>query len=164
MYQSFGSWQGESELFKWWNPLITTIFHPICQCTTKFRLPVIFFLRIWNNPPCIKKFQKFCLRKSSWEKFPFSEKLLARADDVDSWKIARATGTFCLQLPGWSTLCVIFGAFLKLASSRLSFSKTSWNNFQEIWPPLNEIGSSKLSFQKLKIWSVCSSINYFLRF
>ena len=67
--------------------------------------------RIGNNPPCIKKFQKFCLRKSSWEKFPFTGKLLVRAADVDSWKIARATGTFCSQLPGWSTLCVILELF-----------------------------------------------------
>ena len=96
--------------------------------------------RIWNNPPCFKKSQKFCLI--------FFRKLTSRATDVDSWKIARSTRTFSLQLPEWITLSVIFGAFLKLSWKRLSFSKLLWNNLQEIWPSLNEIGSSKPSYSK----------------
>ena len=72
-----------------------------------------------------------------------------------SRKIVRATGTFYLEIPEWRTLCVIFGAFLKLASSRQSFSKTSWNNFHKIYPPLHDIRSSKLSYSKagnMKRW------------
>ena len=48
-YQSLGIWQGESELFKWWDPLITPIFNLICKCTTKFWLTIIFFSRMAQN-------------------------------------------------------------------------------------------------------------------
>ena len=97
--------------------------------------------RIGNNPPCIKKFPKFCLifflgkitSKSCWWRF--------MKNHQSNWNILLA-----ITWVTYWVMCVIFGVFLKLASK--TFSKTSWNNFQEIWLPLNEIGSSKPSYSK----------------
>ena len=70
----------------------------------------------------------------------FSGKFDFTAAIVVSSNIARAFGTFCLQLPGCKTFVVTFGAFLMLTCKFASLSKT-WKVLHAISPPETLIGS-----------------------
>ena len=95
-------------------------------------------LHVLNNPPCVKKFQKFCLisflKGTTTEKFLIPEKLQEQLE--------------CFACSYLGEVPVLLWSFPQVSFKWAIFFKTSWYNFQEVWPPLNKIVSLKPSYSK----------------
>ena len=98
--------------------------------------------RIGNNPPCIKKFQNFCL-------IFFLRKITSNSRWCRFMKNREGNWDVLLAITWVKYFVCYLWSFSQVSLKQDVFSKTSWNNFQEIWPPLNEIDLQNHHIQKL---------------